>query len=208
MSFLPVQQCLRAAVAAALIAGATAVPLAQLTVPTRRGAVLPQPGPPPPLPAGADAIAPQTVTLTMRAKAEDGRARTAQQTVSRTSTRIHIAMADGSEWLFERNPVDPRRASAFAVLHASRVVVAYSDTDLRNLLGITGWTQLLTFGCREAPATAATLPRSCASLDGRSHLTIDRVTAGVDPRLTALPAERFPGYREVDVADWLEEHGQ
>jgi hypothetical protein len=179
-----------------------AVPVA----PIRRGAVLPLPPPPPALPPGADAVEPQTVRLTVRASAAGGRARTARQTVSRTAARIHIALADGGEWLFERNAVDPRRTSAYAVVHASRVIVAYSDTDVRNLLGISGWAQVLTFGCRVLPATAAARPGSCAALDGRSHVTIDRVTPGVDPHLIAHPSQRFPQYREVDVADWLEDH--
>lgn len=204
------------------------------SLPARRGAALPPPAPPPALPSGAATVQPLTVRLSVSAKAADGRAARVRQTVSRTADRIHIAIGDGTEWLFEQNPVDRRRVSGYAVLHASKTIVAYSDTELRNMLGITGWTQVLTLGC-EPPAvdgsgtvrtigdlpftrrssndsagrgswwnTAQVLPAECVSGDGRSHLVVDGVTSGIDVAVLTPPAQRFPAYREVPLADWLE----
>lgn len=172
--------------------------------PVRRGVALPPPGPPPDLPPGADALSPQTIRLSVTATASDGRVRTAVQTVTRTVDRVHVALAGGGEWLFERNPIDHRRVSGFAILHATRVVVAYSDTELRTMLGITGWAQVVTFGC----AAPTLLPASCTSRDGATRMTVEHASPQFDRRLVALPAERFPGYREVDLADWLEDHGR
>jgi hypothetical protein len=39
---------------------------------------------------------------------------------------------------------------------------------------------------------------------GLVHVTVNRVQPSVDARLLTLPAERFTGYRIVDVAAWLE----
>lgn len=204
-------------------------------LPVRRGAALPPPALPPDLPSGAPAVQPFTVRLNVSSKAAGGPAVRMRQTVSRTADRIHIAIGNGTEWLFEQNPVDRRRVSGYAVLHGSKTIVAYSDSELRNMLGITGWTQVLTLGC-ELPAAAADgvaravgdlaftrqadgaagrgnwwnraqlLPAECVSGDGRSHLVVDGVTAGIDAALLTLPAQRFPAYREMPLADWLEAH--
>lgn len=169
--------------------------------PARRGAALPPPAPPPSLPPGADAVTPQTIRLMVTALAQGRAIRSARQTVTRTLDHVHIALADGTEWLFERNPIDHRRVSGFAMLHSARVIVAYSDTDLRAMLGITGWGQVLTFGC----ASSELLPTECVARDGASRTRVEGVSPTIDQRLVALPAERFPGYREVNVADWLED---
>lgn len=193
----------------ATTAGMAAAPGPQLlpdglTVPVspeRRGAALPSPAPPPALPPGADAVPPQTIRLMVTALAKGRAARSARQTVTRTSEQVHLALADGTEWLFVRNPIDHRRVSGFNMLHASRVVVSYSDTELRTMLGITGWAHILTFGCDGVEL----LPTACTSRDGASRTRVEHVSATIDRRLVAMPAERFPDYREVDLADWLED---
>lgn len=176
--------------------------LAAPAEPPRRGVSRSAPAPPPELPAGATALAPDTWRVTARSIASGRQEADVVQIVSRSVDRVHVALANGDEWLFERNPIDHRRVSGFAILHGTRVVVAYADSDLRNLLGLSGWAQVITFGCR----TAALAPASCASRDGRSQLSLTRVRQGADARLLSPAAERFPTYREVDVADWLEEH--
>lgn len=209
VSFAPFRLCAIVVAVLAATASLTASPRQHLvpdglTVPVspaRRGAALPAPAPPPSLPPGADAVTPQTIRLMVTALAQGRAVRSARQTVTRTLDHVHIALADGTEWLFERNPLDHRRVSGFAMLHSARVVVAYSDTDLRAMLGITGWAQVLTFGC----ANSDLLPTECLSRDGTSRTKVEHVSATIDRRLVTMPAERFPGYREVNVADWLED---
>ena len=77
--------------------------------PTRRAPDAP-PKPAPELPTGAQQLTPLTLHVVIAQTAGGGRALTERQTVSRTTTQVHIAMS-GREWLFERNPVDPRRVS-------------------------------------------------------------------------------------------------
>ena len=55
-------------------------------------------------------------------------------------------MADGREWLFERNPIDPRRVSGFVVHHDKRTIVRYDDTELRNWMALRGWADVVTLG--------------------------------------------------------------
>ena len=86
------------------------------------------------------------MTLVMRRTAAPGRTSTVRQTASRTVDRIHLMGTEGREWLFERNPVDPRRVSATMVEHASKTIVLYGDSDLQMVLGIRGWSDILMFG--------------------------------------------------------------
>jgi hypothetical protein len=103
------------------------------------------PAAPPSLPPGADDIPTLTFEVLVEHKPLKGRALVQRQTVSRTKDRIHI-LADGKEWLFERNPVDPRRVSASLIHHPSRTVVLHEESDLRNTLGINGWADVVMIG--------------------------------------------------------------
>lgn len=116
-----------------------------LTVPKRRVADAP-PAPPPPLPAGALSVKPATVEIAIRRGPASRTQQVVRQTVSRTSERIHLTANDGREWLFERNPIDPRRVSASLIEHASQAIVLYEETDLRMALGIRGWADVLALG--------------------------------------------------------------
>lgn len=116
-----------------------------LAVPTRRAADAP-PSAPPALPTGADRVTALTMTAIVRRQSTSGRAETLRQTISRTADRIHIAASNGREWLFERNPRDPRRVSASIIEHASHAIVLYEESDLRMMLGIRGWADVLTLG--------------------------------------------------------------
>lgn len=116
-----------------------------LKIPERRTADAP-PAPPPTLPAQADSLPPTTLTLAMRRSNGRAHVTTARQTVSRTADRMHLRGDDGREWLFERNPIDHRRASATLVDHKSKSIVLYEDTDLRMALGLRGWGDVVTLG--------------------------------------------------------------
>ena len=211
-----------------------------LTVPVlpARRLVAATPTAPPPLPPGADRVRPLTLEVRVTTRA-GGRAHTRAQTVTRAFDRVHVATATGVEWLFERNPVDPRRVSASAVQHAEKVIVVYSESDLRMALGIPGWTHVLTMGI-DAPSVSATssgpartmagmrfaraevaadgrrgrlwwnadqlLPLEYGAADGTTGLAVVKIAAGADTARLAAPETRFPGYRVVELADWLEEH--
>jgi len=187
---------------------------------------------------GADRVRPLTLDVRVTTRA-GGRTSTRAQIVTRTFDRVHVATTSGVEWLFERNPVDPRRVSASAVHHADKAIVVYSESDLRMALGIPGWAHVLTMGV-DAPAVSAAasgqvralggmpffrattaddggrgrlwwnaeqlLPLEYAAADASTSLAIVNLAAGADPARLAAPETRFPGYRVVELADWLEEH--
>jgi hypothetical protein len=91
-------------------------------------------------------VKPLTLSAVIHAAPATGPAHTLRQTITRTADRIHVAADDRREWLFERNAIDSRRVSAALVEHASRVIVLYEESDLRNRLGIRGWADVLSLG--------------------------------------------------------------
>lgn len=136
----------------------------------------------PPLPADADQV--KAVTMDVRFQGRPA-------TVVRTATRVLIR-ADAREWLFERNPVDVRRVSATIAEHNYKTIVSYEESDVRNLLGINGWADVLDLTSeRGAP---------------RYFQDIVRVRDGVDGALIEPMQIRFPLYKSLQVADWLERH--
>lgn len=213
-----------------------AVPIA----PVRRGSAPPLPAIPS-LPPTADQLVPLTLRLTVVEQPATGDARRTSRTVTRTIDKIHVR-AETSEWLFERNPVDPRRVSGVRVDHESREIVFHSDSDLRSAMRLEGWAHVLTLGFDHrllgARATsgevkwvsdvpfnrmtlmadqrqmsdvwwneAHALPAMFTTTDRRGAITTTVV--GVDRRVddTVLqpPAMRYPQYRVVDFAEWLEQ---
>lgn len=211
-----------------------------LTVPVMpaRRLVEAAPTEPPPLPPGANRIRPLTLEVRVTTRA-GGRAQTRVQTVTRSLDRVHVATGTGVEWLFERNPVDPRRVAASAVQHADKTIVVYNESDLRMVLGIPGWSHVLTMGVDALSVTAAASPRARAlaglrfthaavggdggrgrlwwnaeqllpleygTADGTTSLAVVKIAARADTARLAAPEFRFPGYRVVELADWLEEH--
>jgi hypothetical protein len=111
---------------------------------TRAVAVLPKD--PAALPAGAEQIVPLTLEVVTRHIPLKGASRVLRQSVSRTRDRIHVAAIGGREWLFVRNPVDPRRVSGMLIDHDSRTIVVHEESDLRSRLGIDGWAEALLLG--------------------------------------------------------------
>ena len=163
-----------------------------LTVPTRRPHAASS-ATPPSLPAAANDVRPSTVDIVIRRPSSSGRVETLRQTISRTSERIHVAGPDRREWLFERNPVDPRRVGASLVDHASQAIVLYEESDLLMALGSRGWADVLALG-------------SDIQATGPTRFAIDRIRPGADAGLLEPPVLRFPTYRVYDRADWLERH--
>lgn len=212
-----------------------------LTIPTRR---TPDSSPalPPELPKGVDRITPLTIDVVVQRRPASGAPQILRQTIVRTADRIHIMVGE-REWLFERNPRDPRRALASAVEHRSKTIVRYEETDLRMTMGIRGWVDVLSLGFDidwlaastrtedvkvqdgirfaryaangpHAPARdlwwceEQVLPSrfTVGDKSGNTEFAIERVRSGVDPSRLAPPEGRFPTYRVVGLADWLERH--
>jgi hypothetical protein len=210
-----------------------------LVIPARRSPSSPPVGPAA-LPAAAEHVTPLTLQTQVRRQAGK-RVETVRQTVTRTADRIHVASSDGREWLFERNTRDSRRAFGTLIDHANRVLVFYDESDLRNMLGIRGWAQVLSLGLDHellqglAPGTASRaidtvrvvrhattrtdvelrevwwseshfLPGGFTSRQAAASLkfSIEGIRPGVDAVLLRPAPERFPKYRQVDLAEWLE----
>jgi len=93
------------------------------------------PPPPPDLPPGAERVTPLTVEVRVELQRTEAETRTIRQTFTRTADRIHLA-SNNEEWLFVRNAKDARRVTGFFIEHASRTVVVFEESDLRNMLGI------------------------------------------------------------------------
>ncbi len=209
------------------------------TRPTRRAPEA-RPAAAPELPSGADHIKPLTFDLILRRERPKGRTQAVRQTVSRTRDRIHITVG-GREWLFERNAIDPRRVSGQLIDHARRSIVLHDESDLRNMLGLKGWADVLMLGL-DAAVMSRLVPtgqsRTMAGIrfvkyaandkDSRtselwwSHeqampsafvvhedgaatrVSVERLSASVNAEVLRSPSARFPEYKALDLAGWLE----
>lgn len=100
----------------------------------------------PDLPASADRVTPLAFDVVIRRESLDGRSSSIRQSVTRTASRVHLKIGDGTEWLFERNVVDGRRVTGTRVAHDDRTIVVYEESALRNWLGLNGWADVLTLG--------------------------------------------------------------
>jgi len=136
-----------------------------LAVPARRAPAAP-PVAPPVLPAGAERVAPLTIDTIVRRQPASGRAHALRQTISRTADRIHIAAGNGREWVFERNPRDSRRVSASFIEHTSQAIVLYEESDLRMMLGIRGWADVLALGFDAEVLDGYTRAREARTIGG------------------------------------------
>jgi hypothetical protein len=210
-----------------------------VVTPERRTLDAGPPVPAPALPPAAARIDALTIDITTVREPASGAPFT--KTITRTADRVHIRGGDGREWLFEQNTVDPRRVSGFLIDHTLRTIVLYADSDLRMLMGIRGWTDVVLLGfdvsmlgrytptrdsqwiggvrfVRYAAVAEGTpppqvwwsedqlLPREVVATDpaGRTRTTILDVRAGIDRSLIEPAARRYPAYRVMSVADWLE----
>lgn len=114
-----------------------------LIEPSRRAPIT-TPSPLPDLPDAASNTAPLTIEIEILERGSDRRS-AVRQVVTRTADRVHL-QSEGREWVFERNPIDPRRVSGSLIDHSVHAIVLHGESDLRNTLGITGWIDVLTFG--------------------------------------------------------------
>ncbi|HKE01288.1 MAG TPA: hypothetical protein VKE69_09785 [Planctomycetota bacterium] len=75
------------------------------------------------------AFTPFTATLAIHAPGS--KESDARQIVVRSADRIAVELTSAKkEWLFRRNPVEPRHTSAALVDHALEAILAYSNSDL------------------------------------------------------------------------------
>jgi hypothetical protein len=124
--------------------------------------------------------------------------------VTRTADRVHVAAGPDREWLYVRNPVDPRRVSATLVDHKSQTLVVYDESDLRNTLGIRGWADVLTLGfdmavLSELPETSES--RSTGTLTFSRYATRSPVNGVREVwwnQSALLPLEVAKGEREAE----------
>lgn len=150
-----------------------------IVIPERRP--VEQRAPPvPALPPDAENIKPVTMNVVIHGQ---------PGMVLRTRDRVLVKTGQ-REWLFKRNPVDPRRVSAKVVDHAEKLIIGYEESDVRNLLGLNGWAEVL---------------QSTSPLSDRPGFTIGRVNDGVDLELLEPAEGRFPQWRVLEVAEWLED---
>lgn len=105
----------------------------------------PAPAAPPELPAEALDLRPLTLEVSGRSPGAGGSPPDAQH-VTRTLDRVHVRMSAAREWLYTRNPLDPRRVSAVMIDHRQRLLVTHEESELRNAFGIRGWLDVLTLG--------------------------------------------------------------
>jgi hypothetical protein len=227
---------------AVLYAGGGQGPLPQaplFTAPARRAPVH-APAVLPALPENADRIRPVTLDVRIDTTSQSGPPVVQRRTMSRTSTRIHLR-GEGSEWLFQRNPVDPRRMNGQLVHHATKLIIQHEESDLRNMFGLNGWADVLMLGIDRIALrrlTATSRSRTTGGIrfkelraadpgiglvdawwsddqampsaftlrrdGGATTLKVIRVRPDVDESLLVDPARRFPAYRVIDVAEWLE----
>ena len=107
------------------------------------------PGPPPSLPPGWESVPPLAFdVVTTRIEANGAEHRTVQRVLRGRDRASLQTDGAGEEWLFERNPVDPRRVSGYQVDHQKRRILAYDERDLRARLQIEGWSDVLTLRVR------------------------------------------------------------
>ena len=136
------------------------------------------------LPPGADRFAPEAFDIAVRVQPIEAGPKTWTEKIRRTVDRIHLS-SNGREWLFERNPRDPRRVSGTLIDHAAKALIFHDESDLRNMLGINGWADALNLGSEPGFA-------------------VRRIPRRVDAAVLRKPAERFPDYKLFDLAEWLE----
>lgn len=194
------------------------------------------------MPAAAEGV--RSLTLETVVRRQIGtHVETIRQTISRTADRIHVRSRNGYEWLFERNLRDHRRAFGTLIDHRTRAIVFHDESDLRNIVVLRGWAQVLALGfdpelldgLERSDRTMAvgafrvvgyTSRRKDAELSevwwnereflatgftsttagGSVTFSVERIRRGVNGSLLRAPAERFPTYRTLDLAEWLERH--
>jgi hypothetical protein len=205
---------------------------AAVELPSRRSAPT-RATPPPEVPEVL--AAPAELTLSLERRGPDRAGGSRRETIARSAQHVHIERADEAvEWLFIRNPRDPRRVAGRWVDHAQRVIVEYDESELRATGIARGWADIAALGARfdtlsalaptgrvQQRAGVSFVELAPPSGDGphvwwsaRAALALPsdraesvellRLQPGADPELFVDPRRRFPGYAAVDVADYRE----
>jgi hypothetical protein len=180
-------------------------------------------------------VAPIELTLSLERSGPGMSGASRRETIARSVDHVHIERpGEAVEWLFIRNPRDPRRVAARWVDHAQRVIVEYDESELRATGIARGWADIAALGARfDALAGLAPTGRARreaglsfvelapsggvgpslwwseqAALalpdDAGRSLESLRLRKGVDAELFRDPRRRFPGYMAFDVADYRE----
>lgn len=208
-------------------------PLAPIELPQRRSPPSPLTTPPDVPPALA---APAELTLTIERRAANDTGRPLHETIARSADRVLVERMDEAvEWLFVRNPIDPRRVAARLIDHRQRVIVEYDESELRMSGIARGWADVAALGTRydtllELQPTGRTREASglhfvelvargsaapglwwseevaVALPGGPGLIELRAVERSVDRARFAEPRQRFPGYASFDVADYRERH--
>jgi hypothetical protein len=100
----------------------------------------------PSLPSTLEIVPDYTLTVTLEAEGDPRTATRRARVVSRATDRVHVAEGRDVEWLFRRNALDRARVSGVLVDHREQRLVVYDESDLRNLLGIGGWADVVSLG--------------------------------------------------------------
>lgn len=131
-------------------------------------------------------VDPPAVTVDLETRRTDARGTTvtAHQRISRGPHHVHVSNPDDEhEWLFEQNPLDPRRVSGTFIDHRARVVVEYAESALALEQGLDGWATIAAL--RLDPRTLTTLQWSERSDSGRRRV-VREYRAPADDRASAL----------------------
>jgi hypothetical protein len=68
--------------------------------------------------------------------------------ITRAADRMHVrfSLENHQEWLFIRNPMDPRRAKAQVIDHKLKTILEYEESDLLDAGMSADWLQIATLG--------------------------------------------------------------
>ncbi len=93
-----------------------------------------------------ESLPPVKVNLTIRVK-NGKQDKAMDRTIIRTNDQVYMNYENqGQEWLFKRNPVDPRRLSGLLVDHRKEHVLKYHDSELLNFGIASSWQDVLLLG--------------------------------------------------------------
>lgn len=124
-------------------AASEAAHVAAIDLPERRGSA-PRPPEVPPVPPQASTLTPLQFILTTAWENDRAAGPPAEQRVTRTRDRAHVAVAGGRrEWFFQRNPVATDRVTGYLVDHDARRILVHEDSALRSAAGIRGWADVV-----------------------------------------------------------------
>jgi hypothetical protein len=120
-------------------------PPAPFKAPARSGTARPPPIAVPDVPHEL-ATAP-AVTADVETRVVGRRGRALRKTITRAADRVHVSIGPrGPEWLFVRNPVDPRRMTATLIDHDHEILIEYDESELRNSGVGRGWADVAGLG--------------------------------------------------------------